>query len=116
MQLDLGIDRRVLVLALARMADSMGNSFLIVVLPLYVASGQVTGSTFGLTEALITGLVLSMFGLFNSIIQPFAGRLSDRSGRRKPFILIGLVVLTVTNFTYSLAHSYDLLLLTSSHG
>ncbi|MFB6124865.1 MAG: MFS transporter [Halanaeroarchaeum sp.] len=110
MQLDLGVDRRVLVLALARMADSMGNSFLIVVLPLYVASGQVTGSTFGLTEALITGLVLSMFGLFNSIIQPFAGRLSDRSGRRKPFILIGLVVLTVTNFTYSLAHSYDLLL------
>ncbi|PSP70892.1 MFS transporter, partial [Halobacteriales archaeon QH_9_66_26] len=34
-------DRRILVLALARMADSFGNSFLIVVLPLYITTGPV---------------------------------------------------------------------------
>ncbi|MFB6070786.1 MAG: MFS transporter [Halanaeroarchaeum sp.] len=110
MQPRLGIDRRVLVLAMARMADAMGNSFLIIVLPLYVGSAQITGTTFGLTEALITGIVLSMFGLFNSLLQPFTGRLSDRTGRRKRYILLGLVVLTVTNFAYTLADSYVLLI------
>ncbi|MDX1747552.1 MAG: MFS transporter, partial [Halobacteriales archaeon] len=38
----LGTDRRVVVLGLARMADALGNSFLIIVLPLFVASGRVS--------------------------------------------------------------------------
>ena len=35
-------DNRVLALAFARMADSLGNSFLIIVLPLYIASGEIS--------------------------------------------------------------------------
>ena len=46
-----GADRRVYTLAFARMADSVGNSFLIIVLPLYIGSGVVTGNTFGLGAA-----------------------------------------------------------------
>ena len=106
-----GVDRRVVVLALARMADSVGNSFLIVVLPLYIESSVVTGGTFGLTEALVTGIILAMFGLLNSIAQPFAGRLSDRLGKRRAFILLGLAVLAVTDAAYAFAGSYDALLL-----
>jgi MFS family permease len=102
----LGTDRRVVVLALARMADAMGNSFLIVVLPLYIESGFVSGSTFGLTISVVTGLVLSMFGLLNSLLQPFTGRLSDRTGRRKVYVVAGLVVLTASNFAFSLAGDY----------
>jgi MFS family permease len=105
-----GVDRRVIVLALARMADALGNSFLILVLPLYIKSGFVTGSTYGLTVSLITGLVLSMFGLLNSLLQPFTGRLSDRTGRRKVYVVLGLVVLTVSNFAFSLADGYLALL------
>lgn len=37
----LDLDSRILALAFARMADSIGNSFLIVVLPLYITSGVV---------------------------------------------------------------------------
>ena len=105
-----GTDRRVLVLALARMADSIGNSFLIVVLPLYIASGAVDGATFGLTEVAITGIVLSLFGFLNSFSQPFTGRFSDRTGKRKVFILIGLGILAVSNFSYVLAGDYVSLL------
>lgn len=101
-----GLNRDVLVLALARMADALGNSFLIIVLPLYIASGQVTGGAFGLSEAAITGVVLSMFGLLNSIIQPFTGRFSDRVGKRKVFVLVGLVILSITNFAFSLVSGY----------
>lgn len=104
------VDRRVLALAIARMADSVGNSFLIVVLPLYIASGSISGDAFGLTETLITGIVLSLFGLLNSITQPFAGYLSDKSERRKVFILLGLGILALTNFSYSFASSYPALI------
>ena len=102
----LGVDPQVLALALARMSESVGNSFLIVVLPLFVASDFVTGSTFGLTEVFITGLVLSIFGFVNSPLQPFTGRLSDRTGRRTVFVLFGLVLIATASFSYSLAGTY----------
>ena len=109
--LDFDTDRRVIALGLARMADSIGNSFLIIVLPLYIASGYITGGAFGLEEALITGVILSAYGFFNSAIQPFAGRLSDRTGRRRAFVVFGLIILAIANFSYSLVNSYALMIL-----
>lgn len=106
----LATDRRVLALAFARMADAIGNSFLIVVLPAYIASGAVSGDTFGLSVTLVTGIVLSLFGFANSFMQPFAGRYSDRTGRRKVFILFGLGVLAVSSLSYVVATNYASLL------
>ncbi|WP_423751646.1 MFS transporter [Salinirarus marinus] len=117
-----GVDRRVLVLALARMADAVGNSFLIVVLPLYIASGRIPieglvgtyaafGFEFALTEWLLIGIVLSMFGFLNSFTQPFTGRLSDRTGKRKIYILFGLALLGAASGAYAFASSYWAVLL-----
>lgn len=105
-----GTDRRIIALGIARMADAVANSFLIIVLPLYIADGAVSGWDFGLSEAAITGLVLGAFGLVNSVVQPFAGRLSDRTGRRKTFILLGLVILGVVTVGYAWATSYAAIL------
>ena len=105
-----GTDRRIIALGFARMADAMGNSFLIVVLPLYIASGSVTGDIFGFTESLVTGMVIGLFGLVSSICQPITGRLSDRAGKRRLFVIVGLVVFTAANFSYTFAHSYISLL------
>jgi MFS family permease len=96
------------------MADALGNSFLIIVLPLYIASGQIslTGlvgvQAFGLVvgEELLIGLVLSLFGFLNSFGQPFTGRLSDRFGRRKAFVLSGLVLFGVGSAAYPFLTSY----------
>ncbi len=111
----LGTDRRVIVLALARMMDALGNSFLIIVLPLFIASGRipldglVDTSVLGilLSKELLIGLVLSMFGFLNSMGQPFVGRLSDRTGRRKVFILAGLALLGGASGAYAFADSYE---------
>lgn len=101
-----GTDRRVLALALARMADAMGNSFLIIVLPLYVAGETVTGTLFGVPASFVAGVVLALFGIASSLAQPLAGHLSDRVGKRKPFVLGGLVVFAVVNLSFGLVTQY----------
>ncbi len=105
----LGADRRVVALGLARMADALGNSFLIIVLPLYVASQEVEGGSLGLPASVISGIVLALFGLVSSVTQPFAGHLSDKVGKRRAFVLMGLVVFCGANFSFSFAHTYPLL-------
>jgi MFS family permease len=104
------VDRRVLALAFARMADGIGNSFLIIVIPLYVADGVLGGPTFGLSEAMVIGIILSLFGFLNSSFQPLTGRLSDRTRRRKTFILVGFGGLAITNAAYLFAETYVSLL------
>ncbi len=101
----------VIALGIARMADAVANSFLVIVLPLYIASGEVTGSSFGLSEAALTGVILAIFGFFNASAQPFAGRLSDRLGKRRAFVVGGLLVLAGFNFLYILAGGYVTLIL-----
>lgn len=78
-----GSDRRVVTLALARAADSFGNTFPIIVIPLYTAIGpvdvqpllgvQVPVAGISLTEALLVGVLLSLFGFLSSFGQPLTG-------------------------------------------
>ena len=105
------MSRAVVALGIARMADAVANSFLVIVLPLYIASGEVRGESFGLSEPALTGVILAIFGFFNAFAQPFAGRLSDRVGRRRIFVLGGLFVLAGFNFLYIFADSYATLVL-----
>ncbi|WP_144798191.1 MFS transporter [Halorubrum depositum] len=111
-------DRRVIVLALARMVGAAGNSFLIVVLPLYIASDLIDvsallGTEVGVgaasvtvTEPLLIGVVLSLFGFLNSLSQPVTGRLSDRIGVRRPFVLTGILLLGTASGLYTVADVY----------
>lgn len=102
----LDVDGRVITLALARMTESVGNSFLVVVLPLFIESEFIQGNFLGLKEVAITGIVLSLFGFVNSSFQPLTGRLSDRTGRRKIFVLIGLALLGSATFAYTYSSTY----------
>jgi MFS family permease len=98
-------DRSVLALATARAADAFGNSFLIVVLPLYIANA-VQGDLFGLPAAAAIGIVLSVLGIVNSLVQPFVGRASDLLARRRVFVLAGLATLAASNLAYIWADGY----------
>lgn len=99
------------------MADAMGNSFLIVVLPLYIASNSVGGEDFGLSTSFITGLVLGLFGLISSFAQPVVGRMSDKAGKRKLFAVAGLFLFAIANAAYTYAHSYlSIVLVRSTQG
>ncbi|MDZ7730538.1 MAG: MFS transporter [Natrialbaceae archaeon] len=99
-------DRRVVVLGFARMAEAFGNAFLLVVLPLYIKSSVVRGSTFGLSESFLTGILLSLTGLIASGGQPLLGYVSDVVQKRRVFIVAGLGVLAFTDLIYIVAATY----------
>jgi MFS family permease len=117
------LDPRILSLAVARMVGALANSFLVIVLPLYIGSELVTlpgfvgtvidlgGVEFTLTTELLIGIVLSLFGFLNSFGQPFTGALSDRTGRRKLFLLIGLTLVATGSAGYIFFTDYIAILL-----
>ncbi|MFT4881777.1 MAG: MFS family permease, partial [Salinirussus sp.] len=115
--MEFDLDVRILTLALARMVDAVANSFLVVVLPLYIERvvdlpGFIGGTIslgsveFSVTSALLIGVVLSLFGFLNSLGQPFTGRLSDRTGKRKVYILFGLALVAVGSAGYIFLRDY----------
>jgi MFS family permease len=89
----IGMTRPVLALSIARTADAMGNSILFIILPLYVARIPTEYLHFPLP--VLVGILLSLYGLVNSVLQPLMGALSDRMGRRKFLILLGLGLMCV---------------------
>jgi MFS family permease len=94
----------VIALSFARMADALGNSLLIIVLPLYIAAQP--DPWFSLPTETMVGVVISLYGFFFAFGQPFAGAASDRLGKRKPFIVAGLVLMTLATLGFMFAHRY----------
>jgi MFS family permease len=84
----LGVNRAVFALSVARLGDALGNSLLIIVIPLYVA--KLPSPWLPFSDPVRIGILISAFGLANALLQPIAGGLSDWAGRRKLFIQIGL--------------------------
>jgi len=104
----IGGNRVVIALSAARLGDAVGNSILFIVLPLFVA--KLPAPAFPLPETVRVGLLIALFGLVNALLQPFAGTLIDRVGRRKPFIMIGLVILGVATLGFTFASRFSELL------
>jgi len=106
----IGVNRVVLALSTARLADAMGNSILFIIIPLYVAS--LPAPWFPFPKPVLVGLLISLYGLINSIFQLITGALSDRFSRRKPFIQGGLLLMAVSTLAFAFAGRFtDLLLL-----
>jgi MFS family permease len=102
----IGINRQVAILSSARAADAFGNSLLIVVLPLYVVQLPRTGLIARLPEEALIGILISLAGLMFALMQPLAATISDRTGHRKPLILLGLAILAVATLGYIPARSF----------
>jgi MFS family permease len=106
---NLGANRVVVALSVSRLGDALGNSILFIVIPLYVAKMQ--SPLFPFPETVRSGILLSLYGLVNSLSQPFAGALSDRLNRRRPFISGGMLLMAGAVFAFSLADHYWQLLI-----
>jgi MFS family permease len=105
----------VLALSAARLGDAVGNSILFIVLPLYV--DRLAAPWFPFPESVRVGILISLYGLVVSLVQPLTGAISDRAGRRKTLIEIGLVVMGAGTLAFMLARTFtDLLILRALQG
>ncbi len=100
----LGADRVVLALSFARLGDGVGNSILIVTLPLYVAT--IPSPWVPFPTPVLVGILIALYGYVNSAVQPLAGALIDRFGRRKAFIQGGLLLMAGSTASILLANTF----------
>jgi MFS family permease len=104
----LGANRAVLALSVGRMGDAIGNSVVFTIVPIFIA--QLPHPLISLPSVVLSGILLSLFGIANAALQPFAGAFIDRLNRRKPFVLAGLIVLFGATLGYVFAGTYTELL------
>ena len=111
----LGANRIVLALSVARLGDAVGNSILFIIIPLYVA--KLPAPWFPLPETVLVGLLISLYGLVNSILQPLMGAITDRISRRKSIIQLGLLLMGAGTLAFVVATRFtDLLLIRALQG
>jgi MFS family permease len=111
----LGLNRTVLALSTARLADAVGNSILFIVIPLYVA--KLPSPWFPWPESVRAGVLISLYGLVNAFLQPFSGALSDLLNKRKLFIQGGLILMGAGTLAFKFAGRFtDLLVLRAVQG
>jgi MFS family permease len=103
-----GFTGEVLAISFARMGDAVGNGILLVILPLFVAQMRV--AWLDVSEPMRVGIVLAFYGIASAIAQPFVGALSDRTGRPKLLILLGLLLLGAATISIVPTHTYEWLL------
>ncbi len=102
----------VLALSLARLGDAIGNSILFIVIPLYVAHLPAPWCPFKVPVRV--GILIALFGLVNVALQPVMGMISDRLGRRKLLIQLGLLGMALSTLGFVIASRFfDLVLLRS---
>ena len=112
---NLGANRVVVALSISRMGDALGNSILFIVIPLYVAKMETP--LFPYPQTVLSGILLSIYGLVNSFCQPLTSTLSDRLNRRRPFISGGMLLMAAAVFAFSLAgHYWELLICRALQG
>ncbi|MGW8143731.1 MAG: MFS transporter [Anaerolineales bacterium] len=103
-------NRIVMALSFARLGDAVGNSILIVVIPLYVA--KLPSLWLPFPEPVRVGILISLYGLVAALFQPVFGAISDRIPYRKNLILVGLVIMGVATFSFIFTTRYaDLIIL-----
>lgn len=111
----IGGNRLVWALSLARMGDSIGNSVLFVVVPLYVTA--LPHPLVSLREPLLVAVLIAVYGFLSSVFQPVTGALSDWSRRPKLLIQVGLGISIAAVLGFIWAGEYlDLLWLRIGQG
>lgn len=111
----LGINKGILALSIARMADAMGNSILFILIPLYVAKLPQEHISFAVP--ILVGILISLYGFIAAVFQPLMGALSDKLNKRKMLILTGLALIGSSTFLFIFADNFlHLLILRTMQG
>ncbi|WP_135612577.1 MFS transporter [Methanococcoides sp. AM1] len=103
------IKRQLYVLSISKLFKDLATGMLVFILPLYVANMD-SLILQDMPVVLKAGLATTVFGLANSISQPYMGRLSERLDRRKLFLTIGYIVFAIICYTYAISGYFESIL------
>lgn len=111
-----GVRKEIFVLSFSNFFSDFGAGMTIALVPLYIMS--LNGGIFEFLPVTVrAGLAVSAFGIFMALFQPFAGKLSDKTGKRKPFLLAGFFLFAVTSLMYANITSFSqMMVLRVLHG
>jgi MFS family permease len=93
-----GVSSNVLVLGLVSLLNDMSSEMIYPILPLFLAGLGATGTIIGLIEGASETTA--------SLLKVVSGRMSDRCGKRKPFLNVGYGLSMITKPVLSFATSY----------
>jgi MFS family permease len=100
----IGLSRPVLALSVARMGDAIGNSILFILIPLYVA--KLPSEVLHFPVPVLVGILISLYGIISTAIQPLTGALSDRLGSRRRLIQLGLLLMALATLGFVFADKF----------
>ncbi len=101
-------NKNILLLGLVSFINDTASKIIIPILPLFIVSKEIGGT--GLAVGIIAGLGDSIASLFEVV----SGFLSDRLGRRKPFVFLGYLTASLSKFLFSIAKTWHHILILKS--
>ena len=89
--------KQILIVSFSRLSDSMGGGAVYFALPLFISKINPSG----LPNAFLSGLVIAIWGIVATIVQPFFGLWIDRRGRPKFLLFLGLLLTSFVILAYT---------------
>ncbi|MCD4703694.1 MAG: MFS transporter [Methanosarcinaceae archaeon] len=103
------IKRQLYVLSISKLFKDIATGMLVFIIPLYVVNMD-SLILQDMPTVLKAGLATTVFGLANSLSQPYMGRLSERLDRRKVFLIIGYIVFAIICYIYAISGYFESIL------
>jgi MFS family permease len=97
-----GIGINILLLGIVSLLTDLSSEMMVSILPMYITS---LGGT-----AFIVGLTGGLGDSVSSLLKVFSGYLSDRTGRRKPFVFFGYGASAVAKLALALSNTWGQIL------
>ncbi len=93
----MSVERKLLSISIARFSDSFGGGMAYFALPILIASLSIDG----IPVDAASGIVISLWGMFATLSQPFAGKIIEKSGKPKRYLAGSLILTSLLIFLYS---------------
>lgn len=105
----LNLKKELYILSFSRFFEDFGTGMMVALIPLYIA--KLNSAYFQEVPVVVkVGIVMSIFGAVTALSQPLLGKLTDKMGARKPFILTGLAGFAIISFLYARINMFESLL------
>lgn len=103
------IKRQLYVLSISKLFKDLATGMLVFMIPLYVANME-SLILQDMPAVLKAGLATTVFGLANSLSQPYMGRLSERIDKRKIFLTLGYIIFAIICYIYAISGYFESIL------